>query len=150
MKKAYLRRLYLGQRQAMDATEYRQYNRQIYIRFLKQFNVNHYPCLHIYLACPERKEVDTWNLVYTLLVNRPKIVVAAPKLLVRYDQIENLQIDQNTAFKQHAWGMKEPISGVKVPANDFLLVVLPVISFDEQGYRSRLWSGILRSLFAAV
>jgi len=70
-------------------------------------------------------------------------VIAAPKLLDRSGQIESRQIEQATTFQQHAWGMQESMSGVRILATAFLLVVLPVISFDEQGLQGGLWTGIL-------
>lgn len=134
MKKEHWRKKCLGQRQAMDESVYHQQSQKVYACFFKEFNMTHYSYLHTYLACPTRKEVDTWSLVHTILVNQPEIVLAAPKLLNKSGQMESRQIDQKTIFQQHAWGIQEPMGGVRIPAAAFLLVVLPIIAFDEQGH----------------
>jgi 5-formyltetrahydrofolate cyclo-ligase len=135
MSKEHLREKYLAQRQAMSASVYHQKNQRVYTHFFREFNMTHYPSLHTYLSCPARKEVDTWRLVHTILVKNPTIVLAVPKLLAGPRQMESRQIAQNTTFQQHSWGVQEPMGGAQIPAAAFLLVVLPVIAFDEQGYR---------------
>ena len=135
MKKVRLREKYLARRQAMDAGRYHQQSQQIQARFFQHFNLAHYPYIHTYLACAERREVDTWGIVHVILSQYPQVVLAVPKLLGGPGQMESCPIDQATTFQSHAWGMQEPTGGRRVPAADFLLVILPVIAFDKHGYR---------------
>lgn len=95
----------------MDESVYHQQSQKVYACFFKEFNMTHYSYLHTYLACPTRKEVDTWSLVHTILVNQPEIVLAAPKLLNKSRQMESRQIDQKPSFSNMPGAYKNPWAG---------------------------------------
>lgn len=135
MTKALLRKQCLAQRQAMNKTTYRKLSQQIQERFFQYFNMSYYPYTHTYLACYERREADTWGIVRIVLQQHQGVVVAAPKLVGQPKQIQSYCIDTQTSFQQNAWGIQEPTNGDLVPPHTFHLVILPVIAFDEQGYR---------------
>ena len=135
MKKAHWRKKYVARRQALAKALYQQQSQEIQARFFQQFDLVYYPYLHTYLACPERQEVATWGIVQTVFAEHPGVVVAAPKLLDGAGEMQSYAITPTTSFQQHAWGIQEPVSRILVPAAAFLLVVLPVIAFDAQGYR---------------
>lgn len=90
-------------------TLYHQQSQLIQERFFQQFNMALYPCTHTYLACAERRAVDTWGIVHTMLAKHPEVVIAAPKLLKVPGQMESRQIAHKTTFRAHPWGIQEPI-----------------------------------------
>ena len=135
MQKARLRKRYLTRRQALSAAAHRQQSQQIQARFFQQFSLDAYPCIHTYLASTKHREVATWGIVDTIFSEHPEVVLAAPRLLDEPGQLESRQIGPKSSFRTHAWGMQEPSSGRRIAPEAFLLVILPVVAFDELGYR---------------
>lgn len=135
MKKAYLRKKYLARRQTLAEELYQQQSQQIQERFFQTFNLAHYPCIHIYLAVAERREVDTWDIIHTLFARHPEVRVTAPRLVGHPGRIESRLITPVTTFQTHRWGIQEPLNSQLIDATALAMVILPVIAFDEQGYR---------------
>lgn len=135
MTKTSLRKEYLARRLALTEDSYQQQNKLIEERLWQTFNLAHYACIHIYLADAGRREVATWGIVHALFAHHPEVIVAVPQLVGHPGLIENRAITPQTTFQTHRWGMQEPVEGRAITATDVQLVILPVVAFDQQGYR---------------
>ena len=87
---------------------------------------------HIFLSIEDKNEVDTLPLI-TLLQGKDKHVVV-PKV-VGSNSLENYLLTDNTAFKESAWGVPEPVDGIEIPENKIDVVFVPLLAFDEMGNR---------------
>ncbi len=61
--------------------------------------------------------------------------MAVPKMTNDSRAIQNYRIDKNTQWKSNRWGIQEPMQGNLIAENALDCIILPLIVFDQQGYR---------------
>ncbi len=87
---------------------------------------------HIFLTIPEKKEVDT-SYIIPVLQGRDKNVVV-PKVMNGEDLVHFLLTD-NTPLKENKWNIPEPVEGIRIAEDQLDVVFVPLLAFDEAGFR---------------
>lgn len=87
---------------------------------------------HIFLAIPEKKEVDT-SFILSILQGKDKNVVL-PKVSGNNNLTHYLLTD-STTLKISKWGIPEPVDGISIPATKIDVVFIPLMAFDTLGNR---------------
>jgi 5-formyltetrahydrofolate cyclo-ligase len=87
---------------------------------------------HIFLPISEKKEVDT-SCIIPVLQGRDKHVVI-PK--VSGDgELAHFLLSDNTRLKRNKWNIPEPENGIPISEELLDVVFLPLLAFDQEGYR---------------
>ncbi len=135
MNKAELRRLFLEKRKGLSDDEARAVSRQLAGRFVHAFSPPPGGCLHVYLPLLRRREIDTFLLVEQVRVFYPHVRIVAPKADLATLRMESYLLDDTTELVPSPWGIPEPSGGELVPPEAIDWMVVPLLAFDERGYR---------------
>lgn len=133
MKKAELRKKYLGMRMALPAQEIEKLEDLILINFQK-LNIEIPVTILSYLPMADRNEYnpylveeycrfktfDRQNLCYPLMMG---------------DGLQAVRVDEDFDVETAQFGVPQPVGGVPVDADNIGLVIVPLITFDQQGNR---------------
>jgi 5-formyltetrahydrofolate cyclo-ligase len=65
----------------------------------------------------------------------PGMQVAYPKTDISTSTIKAIVCDEDDAFECNAYNIPEPVSSQAVHPSEIDLVLLPLLAFDQQGYR---------------
>ncbi|HSR61676.1 MAG TPA: 5-formyltetrahydrofolate cyclo-ligase [Robiginitalea sp.] len=87
---------------------------------------------HLFLSAADRREVDTSFLLGLLRERGKRIVV--PKMGPK-GSLSHLLITEKTRLSPNRWGIPEPVAGKSVAPQTIDVVFVPLLAFDEKGYR---------------
>lgn len=135
MTKAELRTSYIKKRQGLSAAEVSQKSRALCDRFFASIDLSFVGTLHIYLPIERFNEPDTLLIVDRLRREYPHIRIALPRVLAESGIIESYFFDGLHQLRENGWGIREPDSGLKVNPAEIDMVIVPLLVFDESGYR---------------
>lgn len=134
MTKIELRKLYKEKRNALTAAEINRLNDLLLIRF-QQLNLPFIDYLHTYLAIEENKEVPTDQIMSYLEFQNPALRICVPKTDFKTGELSSYIIDEETDFVKNEYNVAEPIDGELIEPDKMDLVLVPLLAFDERGYR---------------
>jgi 5-formyltetrahydrofolate cyclo-ligase len=132
MLKAGLRKLFLQKRKELTALELETSNKKIaelFFTFLPPavFTV------HIYLPILGKNEIDTWPVIHRLWELGINTVV--PVMDRETYTLQSYLLTPETKLAENEWQIPEPVNSAFVEHQVIDLVVMPLLSFDYQGYR---------------
>ncbi len=87
---------------------------------------------HLFLAIPEKKEVDT-SFLLSILHGKDKNIVL-PKVSDS-NSLKHFLLTDNTKLKRSNWGVPEPVDGIEIPEKKIDVVFVPLLAFDQKGNR---------------
>ena len=87
---------------------------------------------HIYLSVIEKREVNTSFLIHLLREKGKQIAV--PKMTSQ-GTLTHLLLTEATQVSVNRWGIPEPTEGEVVMPGAIDVVFVPLLAFDEKGYR---------------
>ncbi len=126
-----LRSTYLKKRQTLSSPEREKLSLHIANTCLK-LPVWHLQVFHTYLSIPQKHEVDTSYLL-TVLQGKDKEIVV-PKVLDS-GRLSHYLLTDSTRLKISKWGVPEPTDGFEVSPQRLEVIFIPLLAYDEQGYR---------------
>lgn len=134
MTKQVLRQLYKQKRLDLDEHELLKMNDLLLIQF-QQLVLPTFQTLLSYWPMPHQKEpqVDVMTRYLDFVV--PELITCYPCIQPGSFQMEAFQVNEDTDFISNHWGIAEPINGTKMEPTQIDLVFVPLLAFDEQGYR---------------
>jgi 5-formyltetrahydrofolate cyclo-ligase len=135
MHKLELRREFLEKRKKLTDEEARLLSRQIADQFIDSFKLGQVQYLHVYLPLPRQREIDTFLLVKQVQTRYPHVQVLVPKADPATMAMESYLFDERTELAISDWGIPEPARGTLVAPEMIDLIVVPLLAFDQQGYR---------------
>lgn len=91
--------------------------------------------VHTYLPVESENEIDTSAAIRYLRFRNPGIITLVPRLLGDNGIFEQVAVDDETEMRDNRYGIPEPIEGKVVPAEDTDIVLVPLLAFDEKGFR---------------
>lgn len=141
MTKAELRKLSLQQRKQLSAGNIELYSQQICNSFFSSFNLQTVRYLHVYLPIQRLQEVNTWLIIHRLQAEYCHIRIAIPKTNSHDLSMESYVWDEHLLLKENKWGITEPAAGNLVTAQDIDMILMPLLGFDEKGYRAGYGKG---------
>ena len=135
MTKSELRKIYLAKRHALSAEELATNSRQIADRFFGNIDLTAVKTVHTFIAIEKFNEVGT-ALIYTRIwLDFPQIRTIAPLANLDSGVMEHFEFDAGTGLIESDWGIREPVGGESVDVAEIDLVLVPLLCFDERGYR---------------
>ncbi len=135
MTKAAAREQFLAQRKQLTEEAYQLANQQLYnqvIAFLKERQPQN---VHCFLPILKNKEVNTWPVIAWM--QQQGIQVIVPKSNLQDNNMQHVELGQETNCLENAWGIPEPQGDALrvVAEKDIDIILVPLLTFDKQGHR---------------
>lgn len=134
MTKKEIRKIYRDKRLQLSHKEIEKFNDLILMQFQK-IPLDALNFVHTYLASDLMKEPDTSLILWYVEFRHPHVVVAAPRIDAAAVRMDSFVVREDAVFTKNHFGIDEPVGGEAVAAEDFDLVLIPLLGFDESGYR---------------
>jgi len=101
----------------------------------QQINFDGVKCISLFLPMLERREPDTFLLIDWLKQKHPAIKLAFPKTNFAASIMEHFGDDAELEIDSNDYGIPEPIAGNRIDNSEIDMVIVPLLAFDERGYR---------------
>ena len=135
MIKSELRKIYLDKRRTVSPDQMAAKSRQIAERFFAEVDLRTVNILSTFISIEKLAEIDV-SLIYTRIwADFPLVKTVSPITDFATGELENRQFAAATPLVENRWGIREPLGGEIVEASDIDLVLVPLLSVDEEGYR---------------
>jgi 5-formyltetrahydrofolate cyclo-ligase len=134
MTKKELRKHYKAQRNSISEKELLRYDDLLLIRF-QQWPLPHFDVLLNYWPIKDKVEINTHLMADYLAFRLPHLQVAFPVIDPVSGQLRPVLVNDETDYQQNAYGIAEPANGKEIAAADIDVVFVPLLAFDEKGYR---------------
>ncbi len=135
MKKFELRKSFLDQRVALSDAERASRSHLIATAFFAHVDLSTISLLHSFVPIKKLAEVDTCCIIDEIRSRLPEIKVALPRVDSQADQIDSFIYGSNDFLESSRWGIPEPAVGERIDPTSIDLVLVPLVCFDEIGYR---------------
>jgi 5-formyltetrahydrofolate cyclo-ligase len=83
----------------------------------------------------QHQEPDTSLMTRFLEFKIPDLQLCYPKMNADQISLEAYLVDEQTEFESNEWGIIEPMNALIYPANKLDLVFVPLLAYDQLGYR---------------
>lgn len=134
MLKVNIRKDYLEKRKQLSTAELQEKTALI----TEKFDKLNLPAKHQLLSYYPLNSQNEFDVVIpeTMLKKKsPGISIAWPKLGIDEITMEAIQLNKDTLFVKNRYNILEPLDGEKVQPELIDLIFIPLIAFDEKGYR---------------
>jgi len=93
--------------------------------------------LHVFLPIQKCNEPDTWVLIHRIWQEKTNLRLVVPKTDWQNQNLKNYFLTPQTPLQKNAWGIDEPNEQQTTlcPIEEIDLIVVPLLAFDERGYR---------------
>jgi 5-formyltetrahydrofolate cyclo-ligase len=135
MTKSELRQIFLERRRAFSSAERADKSRRIADLFFTSTDLSEIKLLHTFIPLENRNEVDTSLITHEVWSRSPRIEVAVPRVNFKTGEVESLGYTAEIELIENAWGLREPGGGELIDPKTIDLVLVPLVCFDERGYR---------------
>jgi 5-formyltetrahydrofolate cyclo-ligase len=135
MNKKELRKIFVAKRNGLTKGEVQIKSRHICDKFFTSIDLSSIKVLHIFLPIEKNNEPDTQLIIDGVRKDFPHIRITVPRINQQTGLLENVYITQDHLFKKNAWDINEPIEGTITDPGDIDLIVIPLLTFDNQGNR---------------
>ncbi len=135
MLKANLRKVYLDRQKSLDLDERSKKSLRICMQFFANFDLDDVRFLHLFLLISEKNEVDTSFFINDLWSDYINTKTVVPRVDFERDILEHLRFNSETTLKVNHWGIPEPVGEDFIDERKIDLVLVPLLCFDERGYR---------------
>ena len=88
-----------------------------------------------YWPLEQQAEVNTFLMTDYLQFRMPGLQIAYP--IANFDDhaMKIMLTNKETDFKKNRYGIAEPVNGIEIAATDIDMIFVPLLVFDENGYR---------------
>lgn len=134
MQKKELRKLFREKRNALAAPEKAKLDDLLLI----QFQAVDLPMLNTvfsYWPIEENNEPNTHLFTDFLEFRLPELQLVYPKIDSTTGTMQGILVDDDTRFTRNHFNVYEPENGEVIAVNDIDLVIVPLLAFDQLGYR---------------
>ncbi len=135
MTKSELRTAFLNKRKTISSDESAEFSRRIAERFFDVCDLVRVENLHCYIPILKFNEIDTLLICNRIWSDFPHIQTAAPRIELETGELHSFVFNSETKFVENTWGVNEPSEGEIVEAKSLDLVIVPLLCFDESGFR---------------
>ena len=134
MTKAELRTLYKQQRMAFDSKEKMKLDDLLLIQF-QQFDFSFVQQLVSYFPSSKFNEPNTFLFTNYLRHFAQLYSIGYPKINTEDNTMQAILIDEETVYTPNSLNIKEPNGNEILNPLDIDLIFIPLLAFDQQGYR---------------
>lgn len=147
MNKSELRKQYLNKRKLMTVQEVENNSQQITQLFFESVDLTKVQRVHLFLPIKKNNEFDTWSMIHIFRTKYPHIQLIIPKTDFKNHSMKNFLFTESTELLENKYGILEPVSGIEIPEQELDLVITPLLTFDQNGYRVGYGGGFYDRFF---
>ncbi len=133
MTKAELRQIYLARQKSLSLAEREAKSRRIAGQFFTHFALENSKNLHLFLSIEKNSEIETQFIYQKIRQDLPHLCLFVPR--VRESELEHLAFTEKTELIKNSWQISEPVGDELFDEEMFDVVIVPMLCFDEKGYR---------------
>ena len=130
-----MRKLYLEKRRALTGDEVGSCSRVIADMLFTEFDFEKLKVVHCFISIAKFNEVDTGIIFDRIWDEFPNVRTAVPRVDDSTGELAHFYYERDTVMVKNAWGIEEPSGAERVDPKDIDLVIVPLLCFDERGYR---------------
>ena len=119
----------------MTGDEIESCSRVIADMLFAEFDFAKLKVVHCFISIAKFNEVDTSIIFERIWDEFPNVRTAVPRVHDSTGELEHFYYDRGTNMVKNAWGIEEPSGAERVNPNEIDLVIVPLLCFDERGYR---------------
>ncbi|HUZ58089.1 MAG TPA: 5-formyltetrahydrofolate cyclo-ligase [Hanamia sp.] len=134
MTKQELRKVFKEKRQSLSVHDIEKFNDLILIHFQKS-ELPFISCVHTYLASLKLGEPDTTKIIRFLQFKNPLMKIAIPRVDILSGNMLHYDWEEEVEMIENVFGIEEPKGGNLVSENEIDMVIVPLLAFDQNGYR---------------
>ena len=134
MLKKQIREIYKQKRAEISEKDLLKYQDLLLI-FFQQLQLPFLQALHYYQPMLRLREPDPENIVRWLGFRNPGMICASPQIDPVTSEMRHLIVDEDTEFQINSFGVPEPLGTRELDATDFDIIIVPLLAFDNNGYR---------------
>ncbi|MCX6317034.1 MAG: 5-formyltetrahydrofolate cyclo-ligase [Bacteroidetes bacterium] len=134
MTKQALRHIFKEKRKELTLTQQAKLDDLLLIQ-LQKTTIPFIETLFTYWPVEAHKEPNTHLFTDYLEFINPGLRIAYPTTDTTTHEMKAIATDEQTSFVQTKWGLSEPESGPEISPAECDLVIVPLLAFDEDGYR---------------
>ncbi len=135
MTKSELRKIYLPKQKTLPASEREGKVKNICRLFFQTFDLSAVNFLHSFLPIERFNEIDTHSILKRVWQDHPHIETVVPRVNLDTNEMENLKFTHETELVLSNWQIHEPSHDDIVAPDKIDMVLVPLLCFDERGYR---------------
>ena len=135
MTKTELRKEFLAKRRNLSDEEASRLSNRIAANFISSFDLSPVRYLHVYLPLLRQREIDTFLLIRQIQALYPQAGVLVPKTESASLTLESYPLPEDHKLIVSPWGIPEPECGPPADPSVIDLIILPLLAFDQGGYR---------------
>jgi 5-formyltetrahydrofolate cyclo-ligase len=133
--KSELRKLYLEKRAELSANEVVSMSMAVADMFFFTVNVAAIRNLHCYLPIDRFNEPDTKLIFERVWQEFPEIITSVPRIDYTTGELASVVYSSTCPVVQNKWGLSEPEGGTVLHPEAIDLAIVPLLCFDERGFR---------------
>lgn len=135
MTKSELRKHYLEKRKGLNAVAVAEMSLLIADHLFTSFDLSVIKTLHCFISISKFNEIDTSIIFQKVWSDFPDIDTLAPRMDRSIDELEHLPYTAASETLENSWGIREPAGTQKADPKKIDLVLVPLLCFDERGFR---------------
>lgn len=97
--------------------------------------------LHIYLPIENKKEINTWKILDLLREHHPNLDIVVPSMNKDLS-MESLLLKKDATIELTNYDIPEPQEKITIDHQAIDCIILPLLCFDEQGFRVGYGKGV--------
>lgn len=148
MIKSELRKIYLERQKSFSATARKEKSVQIADNFFENFNLEKIKFLHVFLAIEKNREIETAFIFKRLWKDFAEITTVVSRVNFESMTLENLRFSHETKLVKNKWQILEPTANGIVEIENLDVVLIPLLCFDERGFRVGYGKGFYDNLLS--
>lgn len=134
MTKKEARKVFKEKRLSLTVGDRNRFDDLILIHF-QQLQLPDLFYVHTYLAMKEQREIETDHLLHYLEFRNPELKIVIPRMDHTTSELLHIEYDELVDVMKNEWDIHEPVNGNLVDEQLIDLVFVPLLAFDEDGYR---------------
>jgi len=141
MIKVELRKIYFEKRKTLSPDEVKEKSLQVAEMFFQEFDLSKINFLHSFLPIEKFNELDTRLIFHRVWFEHAHIETLVPRIDFETNKIESLKFTPVTELIPNAWMIHEPTHNQLVESEKIDLVLVPLLCFDREGFRTGYGKG---------
>ena len=133
MNKQQLRKIYLQKRKELHVSEIEKLSLKISEQFMLLPNISNHSVYHIYLPIAKHNEINTLYIIEKLRGLKKTFVV--PHINDDEGEMDACFLRPNTKMITNRFGISEPEYCQRIYSGNIDVMILPLLSYCEKGYR---------------